>query len=114
MLTVGKLTDADRSNTCHSVNKVSGCQTRQCAPLSNVDSYPGVSDRAGAANDDEGAAQHNGASRTSCSAAITRQPSSLVKPPGTRKLLVILHGKRIDDDQIRDAITTLKKEGHQV
>lgn len=61
--------------------------------------------RSGTTNE-EGTAAENG------SRAITRQHSS--KPPGTRKLLVILHGKRIDDDQIREAITTLKKEGHQV
>ncbi|WIA07993.1 hypothetical protein OEZ85_007464 [Tetradesmus obliquus] len=31
-----------------------------------------------------------------------------------RKLLLILHGKRIEDDQVRDAIKQLKEEGHEV
>jgi hypothetical protein len=31
-----------------------------------------------------------------------------------RKLLLILHGKRIEDDQVRDAIKQLKDEGHEV
>jgi hypothetical protein len=31
-----------------------------------------------------------------------------------RHLLVILHGKRIHDDQIRDGINTLQEEGHKV
>lgn len=32
----------------------------------------------------------------------------------SRKLLVILHGKRIEDDQVRDAIKQIQEEGHEV
>eukprot|EP00775_Hariotina_reticulata_P006845 gene6845-7063_t len=59
-----------------------------------------------------GTANEEGTAGETTGHGITRQQSC--KPPGTRKLLVILHGKRIDDDQIRDAITILKNEGHQV
>jgi hypothetical protein len=33
---------------------------------------------------------------------------------GSRSLLVILHGKRVDDDLLRNALLELKQQGHQV
>lgn len=34
--------------------------------------------------------------------------------PGSRRLLLVLHGKRIYDEQIRNAIMQLREEGHEV
>lgn len=33
---------------------------------------------------------------------------------GKKKLLIILHGKRIDDDSVRCAIQQIREEGHEV
>jgi hypothetical protein len=35
-------------------------------------------------------------------------------PANSRSLLVILHGKRVEDELLRDAITSLKAQGHKV
>lgn len=36
------------------------------------------------------------------------------KEAAPRKLLLILHGRRLDDDLVREAIQQLKSEGHEV
>lgn len=40
--------------------------------------------------------------------------SSQLDPATTRSLLLILHGKRVEDDLVKNAIADLKKEGHKV
>ncbi|WIA07980.1 hypothetical protein OEZ85_007453 [Tetradesmus obliquus] len=47
-------------------------------------------------------------------AAAGRGSGSGLDPKTTRSLLVVLHGKRVDDDLVRDAISSLKEEGHQI
>jgi hypothetical protein len=45
----------------------------------------------------------------------TQGSSNSRKPDSSKRhLLVILHGKRIHDDQIRDGINILQEEGHKV
>lgn len=64
----------------------------------------------------EAAPQHSSTAAVPDSATTTVQTEDQQRPKGfvPRKLLLILHGKRIDDDQIRDAIQQLKHEGHEV
>lgn len=42
------------------------------------------------------------------------QVAPALKPPDKKKLLIILHGKRIDDDFVRGAIDQIRAEGHEV
>eukprot|EP00882_Tetradesmus_deserticola_P028680 GHRQ01031952.1.p1 GENE.GHRQ01031952.1~~GHRQ01031952.1.p1 ORF type:complete len:259 (+),score=93.48 GHRQ01031952.1:428-1204(+) len=47
-------------------------------------------------------------------AAAGRAAGSGLDPNTSRKLLIILHGKRVDDELVRGAILRLKAEGHQI
>jgi hypothetical protein len=53
--------------------------------------------------------------KAAAAAATARGGSgSGLDPKATRSLLIILHGKRAEDDLVRGAISNLKAEGHQV
>jgi type IV secretory pathway VirB10-like protein len=52
--------------------------------------------------------------KAAAAAAVRGGSGSGLDPSSTRSLLIILHGKRVEDDLVRDAISSLKAEGHQV
>lgn len=51
---------------------------------------------------------------TTAAAAAAGGATAVLDPTTSRRLLVILHGKRVDDELVREAIQELKEQGHQV
>lgn len=60
------------------------------------------------------AAMRPEAARHDDSAAQSDHEPATPSAPPRRRLLLVLHGKRMDDDSIRDAVTQLRQEGHSV